>query len=92
MKSLYTLLESVNSKESLLVFMKALELDRLDEDAKELASPSSPYGSGANGWENGTISSFIEAMHAWATDSSDLPESPSWRTFADILLAGKIYE
>ena len=51
-------------------------------------------------WENPTLDRFLEAMHAWLLDSEKLeqnsgaghPESPSWRTFAEILSAARIYE
>mgnify|MGYP001194544134 CR=1 FL=1 len=79
------LIESIDSPESFLAFLKALEVDaRLDE--------SVPYARGTRGWESGTIAWFLEAMHAWATDSDSLPGAPTWRDFARLLLAGKVYE
>jgi len=50
------------------------------------------------GWENGSIETFLDAMHAWASATSGLTDEPmvaseaSWRGFADILHAGKFYE
>jgi hypothetical protein len=50
------------------------------------------------GWENGSIETFLDAMHAWASGTSGLTGKPmvseqaSWHTFAEILHAGKFYE
>ena len=89
-------LEAVVDRESFLIFVKALIADREDEIAKEKVHPSSPWGPGANGWENGTIERYLEAAVAWAEDSQGqplgLPEEPSWRAFATFLYCGKIYE
>ena len=87
------LLDRVNSKETFLEFVGALRDDWEVECAMEKASPSSPYGPGACGWENGSIGSFLDAIQAWSNDSGDrVPSSPDWRTFAHILYAGKFYE
>jgi hypothetical protein len=84
--------DKVNSKETFLEFIRALAADRAAEEEVEKKSPSSPYGPGALGWENGSIGAFLDAMQAWASASRDLPEKPEWNTFARILLAGKFYE
>ncbi len=55
---LYRLLKHVNDRKSFFAFVRALIDDRVDEMAKEKAHPSSPWGPGANGWENGTIEAF----------------------------------
>ncbi len=93
---LHELLDAVEDQRSFLEFVKALIADREDEVAKERLSPSSPYGAGANGWENGTIEAFLEAATAWAEDSNfgqnqGLSDNP-WRRFAVFLYCGKIYE
>ncbi len=85
-------IESVNSKETLLDFIKSLQLDKLEEEELDRAKPPSPYASGAKGWNNHSIEGFLEAMHAWATDSDHLGKDPSWHTMAMLLLAGKGYE
>ena len=92
MTDLVALLDHIVDRQSLLDFVKALTADRLDEVAKEQQSPSSPWGPGANGWENGTIESYLGAAVAWAVDSQRLPEEPSWRAFATFVYCGKIYE
>lgn len=79
------LIEGVDSLESFLDFVKALEVEaRLDRPQ--------PYASGTHGWQNGTIEAFLESLHAWATDTRSLPHTPSWRDVAQLLLAGKSYE
>lgn len=88
---LYKLLEAVNSKESFLDFVQALKLDRIDEIEKEKIKTSSPYGPGINGWQNITIDDFLDAIHSYGQDSSEIKE-PNWKTFALLLYAGKMYE
>ena len=74
-------LKRVTSKETFLDFVAALRDDI-----------------GNIGWENGSIETFWDAMHAWASTTSGLSGDPSvseqasWRTFAEILHAGKFYE
>lgn len=86
------LIEKVNSKETFLQFVKALKEDKIEEDEKEKSSPSSPYGPGANGWENGTVSTFLDAVVAFGKDSDLIKEEPNWKNFALLLYAGKFYE
>jgi hypothetical protein len=93
---LETKLESVCDEESFLVFVSALAADRADEQRKEIDSPSSPFGSGANGWANISIEAFLESAVAWATASKrsskdGAPKNP-WKRCAEILYAGKGYE
>ena len=79
------LLDNIDSPQSFLAFVKALEDDaRRDE--------SVPHARGTHGWESRTIHGFLEAMSAWATDSGSLPSAPTWRDVARLLLAGKAYE
>jgi hypothetical protein len=90
-------LEGVCDEATFVTFLSALAADREDEVAKEKAAPSSPYGPGANGWENGTIEAFLEAAAAWATDSRTEsripPDTPNvWKRCAEIIYMGKLYE
>jgi hypothetical protein len=95
--NLEDLLDAVCDEGSFVRFLEALAADRADEVAKEKITPSSPYGPGANGWENGTIEGFLECASAWARDSRNgfqyykKPDNP-WKRCADILFMGKIYE
>src|SRR6185436_1744264 len=91
------LLERVHDRQTFFAFVNALIVDRSDETAKERANPSSPYGPGVNGWENGTIEAFLAASLSWAQDtemgvSQGLHDPPSWKEFAVFLYCGKIYE
>jgi len=90
-------LDAVCDEASLVRFIEALADDLEEEIKKEKQNPSSPYGPGANGWENRDLSSFLRASLAWVEDSNDgietyqEPENP-WKRVADILYSGKIYE
>jgi hypothetical protein len=94
---LHAILDSVVDEASFTVFAQALLADRLDEVAKEKTAPSSPYGPGANGWENQTIEQFLEAALSWACATETglkqgLAENNPWKRFATLLYCGKIYE
>jgi hypothetical protein len=99
---------AVADEESFVRFLQALAADRADEVAKEKLIPSSPYGPGANGWENWTIEDFLDAAASWAEASMngfaqtyDLSQNSwepyslpqnPWKRCADIMFAGKYYE
>lgn len=93
---LHECLDRVVDRATFLAFVQVLVEDREDEVAKERERPSSPYGHGANGWQNGTIEAFLDAALRWAESSLDreegLPLQPSWKAFADFLYCGKLYE
>ena len=84
------LLNQVNSKQTFFKFLKALKKDKINEDEK--INPSSLYCSGKNGWENGTISTFLESVEAFGEDSDLITEEPNWKNFVLLLYAGKFYE
>jgi hypothetical protein len=91
------LLELVTDRDSFLAFAGALVADRVDEVEQEKQTPSSPYGPGANGWENSTIEAFLDAALAWARSTrmgqtQGLAAEPSWKAFAVFLYSGKVYE
>jgi hypothetical protein len=90
-------LRSVNDAQTFLRFVQALIDDRKNEVQKATTQSSSPYGPGPNGWENGTIETFLEAAMAWAKDSGfaeaqTIADKNPWREFAQFLYMGKIYE
>ena len=95
--NLQTILESVADEQSFLQFMQALTEDWEDEQKSEQASPSSPYGPGANGWENGTIGAYLDAAASRGEASInglavyEKPTNP-WKRAAQILYMGKLYE
>lgn len=83
---IHALRQRVDSKEEFLEL-----LDLLGRDAR----------SNLKEWENDTVERYIEAMLAWATSMEnyyrgralDIDTSkPSWRIFADLLLAARVYE
>jgi hypothetical protein len=51
-------------------------------------------------WTNRDLGTFLEAMAAWIADMDGYfenigeacPDSPTWRTFAEILAAATVYE
>ena len=51
-------------------------------------------------WENADIATFLEARASWTEDMEGfyinqglpIPAQPNWEVFADILMAGKLYE
>nr|WP_315481577.1 hypothetical protein [uncultured Undibacterium sp.] len=96
-KDLFELVNLVDSEESFIHFVACLSQDWYDAERKEVDAPSSPYGSGHNGWENGTIGSFLEAAATWADESKNglefykKPDNP-WHRAAEIVYMGKIYE
>lgn len=94
---LHALADGVTDESSLIEFLSALAGDREDELTKEANNPSSPYGPGANGWENGSIEAFLGAASAWAEGSKNgmpyyTPPTNPWTRMAQILHMGKIYE
>jgi hypothetical protein len=94
---LYALADSVSDENSFLQFLQALANDWEEEQSLEITNPSSPYSSGALGWENGSVGAVLDAAVSWGTASIDglkhyeKPENP-WRRAAHIIHAGKFYE
>jgi len=82
---LHDQIKDVNSKERLAEFVAALLQDL--ENNRE-------------GWENDTLDRFLEAMESWIRSMDNyykntdqpIPDTPTWRTFAEILLAARVYE
>lgn len=76
---------SVSSKQELVEFIRLL----LDDFAR-----------GARAWNNSTLPSFLEASAGWLGDSDGyyrnlgepIPDAPSWRMVAEMLLAATLYE
>jgi hypothetical protein len=83
--------ESVTSRASFVQFVDAFLADWREGDRAERAAPSSWYGPAGGGWANPTLERFLEALAAYTADA-ELPEQPSWQTFATILAAAKVYE
>jgi hypothetical protein len=83
--ALHKKIEAISSKDALADFVAELRSD---------------LETSGDSWENPTLDRYLEAMEAWIRDmdgyyknsGQPVPESPSWRTLADILYAAKIYE
>lgn len=94
---LQKLADAVEDEKSFLHFIAALAADWGEERRLEAENPSSPYGAGPLGWENGSIGTFLDAALAWGEASSEgtrfyqVPANP-WHRAAHILHAGKFYE
>lgn len=88
---LYEAADNVESLEDLIAFIRLLRIDfeNLVEDG--------PY---CCNWENTSLDMCLSAMEAWITDTTNCKNScyekylatPSWKSFANILLAAKFYE
>ena len=66
----------VTSRETFLQFLAALHAE---------------HQRAASTWENPTLERYLEALAAYAADA-DLPDVPTWRTFAQLLVVATIYE
>ncbi|MGX1163844.1 hypothetical protein AB7M16_000110 [Bradyrhizobium sp. USDA 372] len=96
-QDLMSIADAVSDEQGFIRLLRKMAFDRGDEQQKELAGPSSPYGPGANGWENGSIEAFLEAAAAWAEATQDTSgleaKAPDiWRRAAKIIVAGAFYE
>ncbi|CAM2943026.1 hypothetical protein VINE108274_09570 [Vibrio neptunius] len=77
--------EAISTREDLASFVDELKTD-LIQNPKE--------------WENPNLERFLDAMSAWTFSMDNLyknlgretPIQPSWKAFAEILLAAKVYE
>jgi hypothetical protein len=90
---LHEMADRVDSKETFLEFLWALRADWEASRAEEGTQRSSPSSPNARGWENPELGPFLEAMYSWTDDMGDrVAPQASWRAFADMLMAAKLYE
>jgi hypothetical protein len=84
----------VVDRESFVRFAEALVADREQAEGLERESPEKYRYGGANGWQNGSISAFLDCAVAGAQAQSNWGSSsgPSWQDLAVFLYLGKIYE
>ncbi|SUO97387.1 DUF7660 family protein [Suttonella ornithocola] len=77
------------------------ELENKQDFEKFLYLMLSDYNQNSESWENNTLESFLNAMVSWLKDAEGYYENieepevlthPSWRLFADMLIAARIYE
>ena len=85
---------SVKDRETFAAFVRALIADRKRAEASEASSAAPSWGSRLSGWENVSISSFLESALAGSLDQLEWGTSSgvSWRDLAVFLYLGKIYE
>ncbi|UCI17934.1 hypothetical protein FJ970_22915 [Mesorhizobium sp. B2-1-8] len=93
---LQLLLNTVEDLPSFIRFVDALSNDREDTDRKQSMRPAGT-DLGWNGWENGSIGTFLESAVAWVKDNrradpAFLTDENPWKATARILYAGKYYE
>lgn len=95
--SLSKKLENVVDHDTFLEFVKALIEDWEADEAeiirkKKLNIYDSVWDD--SDWQNESIGRYLEAASAWAEAIKEerMPENPTWRTFAEFLYAGKVYE
>ena len=77
--------DTIRTREDLVAFLRDFHKD---------------YRENSGSWENKDLSSFLEALAAWAEDmegyylnrGESVPNTPEWRTFASLLIAAKMYE
>ena len=76
-------------------------IENRDDFEKFLACLLENYRSSNDDWENGTLESFLEGLIGFSRDANGYyknieqdvdTEIPTWKLFADILLAARVYE
>jgi hypothetical protein len=85
MMELHERIERIQSKSDLVEFIEALASDARTN---------------ADRWENSTVERYLSALARWLEDSDGyyqnqnrpVPERPSWRSVAEMLIAAKMYE
>ena len=83
--NIHEMVDGIQSKADLVRFIEALAGDLR-------AHPES--------WENGSLVKYLTALGSWLEDSDGyyrhrglkIPVVPTWKTFAEMLIAAKIYE
>ena len=78
-------LERIVTREDLIVFLTKLALS-VEEDPEA--------------WESDRLDLYLEAMAGWLGDyegayinqGREIPRTPTWKFFGEILLAGRTYE
>ena len=91
----FSLLEQVHDRTSFIKFVEVLIEDRKKATKLEKGDPKTYQMGGANDWQNSTIEGYLESALACIEDNypqRDLMNEPSWRSLANFLYAGKIYE
>ena len=82
---------AVATRSDLAQFVRVLLADCRENAAAEASTPSGPWTSATAGWENPTLDRFLEALAGYA-DEGQGDQPATWRTFAELLAAAKVYE
>jgi hypothetical protein len=85
MKELHEQVAEIETRADLVAFIEALQADLKAHPQK---------------WENQTLDSFLCALASWTEDMDGYyenqgrasPDSPSWKTFGEMLAAARVYE
>ena len=89
-------LDKVTEEKSFIRFFQILSDDWELEEELEKKSPSSPWTSGALGWQNGSIGTFLDAAAACGEQGLESgprnQEDNVWARAASIIYGGKDYE
>ncbi|MFM6905287.1 MAG: hypothetical protein ACKOUU_04385 [Acinetobacter tjernbergiae] len=79
-------IDAISSHTELAVFIKKLHQNFIDDP---------------NNWENINLADFLATLTAWTedidgyyknTDQSERLDQPDWKTFAEMLIAARMYE
>lgn len=84
--------DTVHDRKSFMEFIDWLCTDRRQAEEIERTDPDRYRWSGANGWQNTEIVSFLEAAVAGVGNAWGAGTEPSWKDLAVFLYLGKIYE
>ena len=89
-------LDAVCNARSFVAFLQALLDDLPSEREISATSPEYRYLVGVAGWMNQDLPSFLEAAIAGGTDihsrETSATSAQAWKTAAEIVYLGKIYE
>ena len=92
---LFEALEAVHNRASFLAFVQLLVDEREQASQLEARRPEDYQWSGALGWQNSSIEGYLGGALQCVLDnegSNDVLAEPGWRSFAEFLYCGKIYE
>ena len=84
------LADAAISRSAFVTFLDALRADL----RRELARPPEEVAFGAGEWSHPDLDAFLETLGRWLTDSEELDrlDRTTWQTFAEMLLAARVYE
>lgn len=77
-QNIYEVYENIQSQSDFEYFLKLLVKD---------------FSENKESWENDRLELFLEGLYGYNFESEKNPiENPSWKVFAEMLLAAKVYE